>query len=193
MFDEDKCRVYYQGKLVITGGRDPVTDLWQLPINPTAINNACTALSQLDLEMPVVTLKVGMQSIHQAKNIYNIHYKENQLKYRHQSMLNPSIATLPNATNDSFLDDFPFIKIYFFQKYLTKPPATSSGTTERPWTGIGSTRPKDINMGTYHVPTKSNPNQSVKPKQVVSEGANVIPQEVLDTVNIMFCFAALTD
>ena len=48
-------------------------------------------------------------------------------------------------------------------------------------------------MGTYQIPTKSNPNQSVKPKQVVSEGANVISQEVLDTVNIMFCYAALTD
>ena len=33
-FDEEECRVYYNGKLVLVGGRCPITDLWQLPINP---------------------------------------------------------------------------------------------------------------------------------------------------------------
>ena len=77
MFDEDKCRVYYKGKLVLTGGRDPVTELWQLPINPTVIHTVCIALSHLDLEVPVDMLKVGIQSIHQANNVHSIPYKHN--------------------------------------------------------------------------------------------------------------------
>ena len=60
MFDEDNCRVYYEGKLVLTEGRDPVTEFWQLPTNPTAIRNISTPLNHLDLEKPANTLKVVM-------------------------------------------------------------------------------------------------------------------------------------
>mgnify|MGYP007004165810 FL=1 len=33
-FDEDECRVCYQDRLALVGGRCPITDLWRLPINP---------------------------------------------------------------------------------------------------------------------------------------------------------------
>ena len=101
MFEKNQCRVYYKDKIVLTGGRDPVTELWKLPINPTAIHNAHTALSHLDLAIPVDTLKVGMQSIHQASNAHKIPYKKNQPKYTHQSLFSPSIATL-NQTQLKF-------------------------------------------------------------------------------------------
>ena len=35
MFDDDECRVYFKNELVLVGGRDADTGLWQLPINPT--------------------------------------------------------------------------------------------------------------------------------------------------------------
>ena len=75
MFDKDKFRVYYKGKLVLTGGRDPVTELWQMLINSTAIHDARAALIHLDLEIPANKLKVGMQSIHQASNVHTSPYK----------------------------------------------------------------------------------------------------------------------
>ena len=34
IFDVKECRVYYNNKLVLSGGRDPRTGLWQLPVNP---------------------------------------------------------------------------------------------------------------------------------------------------------------
>ena len=40
MLDKDECSVYYKGRLVLTGERDPVAELWQLPINHTAIHAA---------------------------------------------------------------------------------------------------------------------------------------------------------
>jgi hypothetical protein len=35
VFDDDKCDVLYQGKLILRGYKDPSTDLWTLPIVPT--------------------------------------------------------------------------------------------------------------------------------------------------------------
>ena len=35
IFDADKCRVYYKGNLVLSGGKDTNTALWKLLINPT--------------------------------------------------------------------------------------------------------------------------------------------------------------
>jgi hypothetical protein len=35
VFDDDKCDVMYQGKLILRGYKDPSTDLWTLPIVPT--------------------------------------------------------------------------------------------------------------------------------------------------------------
>ena len=58
MFDEDECRVYYQGKPMLTGERDPVTELQHPPINPTALHNVRAAISYLDLDISAGTLKV---------------------------------------------------------------------------------------------------------------------------------------
>ena len=33
MFDKEECRVYFKNKLVLVGGRDIATGLWQLPID----------------------------------------------------------------------------------------------------------------------------------------------------------------
>ena len=38
VFDEEECRVYYKGKLVLFGGRDHQTTMWKLPINPQRNN-----------------------------------------------------------------------------------------------------------------------------------------------------------
>ena len=35
LFDMEECQVYYKNYLVPTGGRDPITELWRLPIKPT--------------------------------------------------------------------------------------------------------------------------------------------------------------
>jgi hypothetical protein len=35
VFDDNKCDVFYQGKLILRGYKDPSTDLWTLPIVPT--------------------------------------------------------------------------------------------------------------------------------------------------------------
>ena len=37
LFTDTACYVRYQGKVILTGYKDPSTDLWVLPITPEAI------------------------------------------------------------------------------------------------------------------------------------------------------------
>ena len=53
MFDDDECRVYFKDELVLIGGRDAATGLWQLPINPVGqARQASTVVDHLDLQVP---------------------------------------------------------------------------------------------------------------------------------------------
>jgi hypothetical protein len=38
LFTDTECYVKYQGKVILTGYKDPSADLWVLPITPDAIN-----------------------------------------------------------------------------------------------------------------------------------------------------------
>ena len=33
-YDDDECKVYFEGKIVWRGGREPSTKLWVLPLEP---------------------------------------------------------------------------------------------------------------------------------------------------------------
>ena len=108
MFDQNKCRVYYQGKRVITGGRDPMTELWRLPINSSAVYNARPTLSHVDLHIPTEPMFIGSQAIHHANNVHIIPYKQHQLKYIHQSMFSPPIDTFINHISNNSLEGFRY-------------------------------------------------------------------------------------
>ena len=64
---------------------------------------------------------------------------------------------------------------------------------KRPHTGIGSTRPNDITMMAYHIPTQTNLHCGVETQYVVPEDTNRIPEDPTDAVNNIFYFASLAD
>jgi hypothetical protein len=53
VFTDTACYVFYQEKLVLTGYKDPSTDLWVLPITPDAISKAKLRTSQEQDMVPV--------------------------------------------------------------------------------------------------------------------------------------------
>ena len=130
---EDECRVYYKGELVLRGPRDPTTDLWRLPINPMSPPNGDMQSFQMDLHTSTESTQV-------AANVYTIPYRQNQVKFMHQSFLSPTIATLLKAINNNQLEGFPFMKADMIRKHLPASPATSKGHMKRPRAGIRSTR-----------------------------------------------------
>ncbi len=46
LFTDTACYVRYHGKVILTGYKDPSTDLWVLPITPEAINQEKLRTSQ---------------------------------------------------------------------------------------------------------------------------------------------------
>ena len=123
--------------------------------------------------------------------MYSIPYTQDQLKYKHQSRCSPTISTLANAISNGFLTGFQLMKSKLVQTYLATSPATSKGKIKQPLTGIRGARPKDIDMVSYHIPIKAKLNPSVELQQITPECTNIIPQDVSDAVNNIFCFAAL--
>ena len=57
VFSEEECRVYYNIKLVVVGGRDTRgSKLWQLPINPTHKPGGYErTIEHLDLQIPPIS------------------------------------------------------------------------------------------------------------------------------------------
>ena len=104
VFDETECRVYYKGELVLSGGRDKKTEMWQLPINPVSKNNL---LEGLDLPITAPRRGAITQARHNARfaidvanNLHTLPYKHQQLKYMHQSFFIPQIQTITEAENN---------------------------------------------------------------------------------------------
>jgi hypothetical protein len=137
IFETEECKVFYKNELVLSGIRDDTTGLWKVPINPIRENK--NILPHLDLYSPQHT---DEQLHHLAANVYTLPFKQQQLKYMHQSFFNPPIHTLIKATRNGQLEDIPFMKADLVRKYLAPSPATSKGRMKRPRTGIRSTRMK---------------------------------------------------
>jgi hypothetical protein len=90
VFDEAECRVYYKNELVLCGGRDKKTEMWQLPINPISKNNRLEGLDLVGPSQAATTSRAvaprASANLAQttANNLYTLPYKHQQLKYMHQ-------------------------------------------------------------------------------------------------------------
>ena len=147
-FDMDECCVYYKNNLVLEVGRDLVTELWCLTINPTSVRPSLSTVDRLGLKlMPHQTVAHG------ENNVHTILYKQNKLKYMHQIMFFPPITTLIKAIDNEFLEVFPFIKSKLLRTYLAKNQASEKGREKRLRKGIRSTRAIPEDRVTYAVPT----------------------------------------
>eukprot|EP00804_Cyclotella_cryptica_P012938 CCRYP_002290-RA/>CCRYP_002290-RA protein AED:0.50 eAED:0.37 QI:0/0/0/1/0/0/2/0/633 len=103
--DQQSCRIYYQGALVLTGTRDETTGLWKVPIHPHQPSHP-NQHSKLNSphDSPLITAP------HTAMNMYTLPSKQQQLKYMHQTFFSPPIATLLKAINNNHLQGFPLMK-----------------------------------------------------------------------------------
>jgi hypothetical protein len=55
-FDDKKCKVIYKGKVILTGFKDPTSNLWILPILPEEL---CTTLSPVPVRHCVIQNKLN--------------------------------------------------------------------------------------------------------------------------------------
>ena len=110
IFDVDECRIYYKGNLVLSGGKNTNTTLWKLPINPTKKPTHNQQGNHLEALNTCTTICKQQSTLHAANaSLYTLPYKQNQLKYMHQSFLNAPIKMLIKASLNNQLTGIPFI------------------------------------------------------------------------------------
>jgi hypothetical protein len=138
-FTGTTCEVKYQNKVILTGIKDPTTDLWTLPITPMAIN----AMRSQDLRQDQHNQENSPPVIW-ATFTHSIRTQANAVKFSHQSQCNPKISSLMKALKKGFLKGCPNISKELVAKYLNPSPATAKGHMKRPKKGICSTRMKPL-------------------------------------------------
>ena len=136
LYDEEECRVYYKGKLALVGGRCPITDLWQLPINPSSPEEK--ELAQ-HLNLAIANKQIRHTA---ATSLYTLPYKQQQMKFLHQTFFNLPPATLLKAIANGQMGGILLMKPELIQRYLAPLPATPKGRMKRPRPGIRSTERK---------------------------------------------------
>jgi hypothetical protein len=125
-FNKEECRVYYKGKLALFGDRCPITDLWRLPINPISPEEKEPAQH---LNLAIANKQIRHTA---ATPLYTLPYKQQQMKYMHQTFFNLPPATLLKAITNGQMSDIPLMKPELIQRYRAPLPATPKGRMKGP-------------------------------------------------------------
>jgi hypothetical protein len=161
VFDNEKCEVIFNNKVILTGHKDPSMDLWTLPL-PTGrmwTSPTSDAVTTPTLPRPGPCIDraphppKGQNQIHPGVNVaaftHLVRTRANTVIFAHQSLCSPKISLLLKAVRWGFSKGCPNMKETFILKYLNPTTATAKGHMKRPRQGIRSTWPKV----THHAPT----------------------------------------
>ncbi len=139
VFIDAACYVMYNGEVILTGHKDPSTDLWILPITPDAIKNqenmgtspgatpsqAGPCMTRA-LQFPV-TLPKSPPAMEVATFTHSVQTRANAVKFAHQALCNPKILSLLKAMRKGFLKECPNLSKNLITKYLNPSPALAKG------------------------------------------------------------------
>jgi hypothetical protein len=139
LFGDDKCQVIYNSKVILTGYKDPISDLWTLPILPSEPTRTTPDAQHL-LPLLGPCMSDTLQEL--ANFSYHRISTENNVKFMHQSLCNPLKSSLLKAIRQGFLRGAPHLKGENVAKYLPLSMAASKGHMKRPRKGICPTTPK---------------------------------------------------
>jgi hypothetical protein len=91
-FDDDKCDVIYDGKVILRGLKDAASDLWTLPINPGAVRTALQR-SAPDFDRSPLSIAADIHpGVNLASFTHSVKTQANGVKFAHQSLGNPKIS-----------------------------------------------------------------------------------------------------
>jgi hypothetical protein len=160
IFTDTTCEMIYNNKFILTGFKDPTTNLWMLLITPTAIIETSCALLARPVVAHTAACPLLRKDLINQKNpdrsecagfIHLIWMQSNSVKISHQSLCNPSLL---KAIRKGFLKGCPNLNEELVTKYLNPSPTTAKGHTNRPRMGIRSTGTKSTKKGD---PTNGSP------------------------------------
>jgi hypothetical protein len=139
-FDALQCKIFDGTTLVLKGERDTASNLWRLPLQPTAPppRDRARPGNLANNSTHTTTKNVGTHEV--IHNVHTIPHLQNRVKFMHQVFFCPPIQTLLRAANLGFLDGFPFLTADLIHKHLPKSPATAKGRLKLRHAGHRSTR-----------------------------------------------------
>ena len=111
--------------MVLIGNRDPDSELWRLPINPTGPALATNVVAKQNLQLLPSQRLNNLNYI--MNNMHTILYLRNQVKFMHQTLFPPLLRALIKAINNNQLKGMPFMMTNLIRKHLTTLPATAKG------------------------------------------------------------------
>ena len=134
VYDVHECRVYFRDEIVWTGGKEPTTGLWVLPIST---NSEMSSQDGNDDELLKLQLRTKE---HMAANAYAMTSKEVLIRYLHQCLYSPTKKTLVKAIENNPLTTWPGLTAEAVRKHLPDlTPATDKVHMKRQPKGIQST------------------------------------------------------
>jgi hypothetical protein len=138
VFDDNKCQVFYNENVILTGFKDQISNLWTLPVLPNNSHRTYHGAMRQSSSCPIfddTPSEVALFSYHRTT-------KENNVKLMHQSLCNRPKTSLLAAIRRGFLRGAPHLDLKSVAKYLLPSMATAKGHLKRPRKGIHSTTPK---------------------------------------------------
>jgi hypothetical protein len=91
LFDNNKCQVIYDGKVILTGYKDLASNLWTIPILPVATPRTTVDATH---QSPLGPCMSDAPLCHTANFLYHQTTKEDDVKFMHQSLCNPPKSSL---------------------------------------------------------------------------------------------------
>jgi hypothetical protein len=122
--------VRYNGKVILSGTKDPATNLWTLLLGTPGMT------SQHKNVLPLAALVIANAHAYSTTQIaffmHTVQTKANSIQFAHQSLCSPRISTLLKAIRRSYLKGCPNLTAHGITKYLNPSPATAKGHMKRP-------------------------------------------------------------
>jgi hypothetical protein len=132
IFDDEKCQVNFKGETILTGYKDPKSNLWTLPIlnrqerlwttpgsNSVASEQTPSQPGPCKGHAPQPPSK-PMPAL--ALFLYHRTTKVNAVKFMHQSLCKLPISSILNAINAGFLRGTPHLNAKSIQNILCQTP-----------------------------------------------------------------------
>jgi hypothetical protein len=141
LFDQSKVTIHHENKIILTGQRDPTTNLWTIPLTPASLARPLTQPTQ-----------------HAAYNAYDNTTKKEHVTFLHASAGSPVPSTWIQAIdNDQYLT-WPGLTADLVRKHLPKSRATVQGHLHQQRQNVRSTKAILPSNSDDLQPTSDSPN-----------------------------------
>ncbi len=119
LFDDDYCKMIFNGSVILRGYKDPSTDLGALPINGCNMMQTSQPQSAPDVDCAQHDMCPAIHpSVTLASFTHSMCTHVNGVKFAHQTLCNPKISTMLKAVRKGFLKGCPSLSKKLILKYL---------------------------------------------------------------------------